>query len=328
MPTETPILTEAQLRDLVPLDLALVDTIESAFVALSEGRVVMPPVLSMDLPAAHGEVDVKTAWIEGFDSFAVKISTGFFDNPKLGFSSLSGLMVLHSARTGHIDALLIDNGSLTDLRTAAAGAVAARALAKPDATNVAILGTGMQARLQLQALCLVRPISKALIWGRDPEKAAAMAKDVSEQFKIDATSVATIFDAVAKADIAITTTPSRTPLITEDMIHPGLHITAMGSDQAGKTEIAAPVLRDANRLVCDTVLQSRTIGELYAAEATGIPAEDFTPVELGTVSTGQVQGRTSDSDVTVCDLTGTGVQDTAIATLAHRRWLFSEVDDC
>lgn len=320
MANDTPVLTEAELRDLVPLDLALVDTVEKAFIALSESRVVMPPVMSMDLPKVHGEVDVKTAWIEGFDSFAIKISTGFFDNPKLGFASLSGLMVLHSARTGHVDALLVDNGLLTDLRTAAAGAVAARALSRADAATVAVLGTGMQARLQLQAICLVRPISTAFIWGRDEEKALVLARGMSEKLGIDAHRAATIEDAVARADIAITTTPARTPLIAEEMIHPGLHITAMGSDQPGKTEVAPGVLRQANRLVCDTIAQSRAMGELYAAEQKGVPAEELGPVELGAVLTGQVQGRTTDSDVTVCDLTGTGVQDTAIASLAFQRW--------
>lgn len=143
---EIKILTEAELRDLVKLDLAAVDVVESAFRALATGAVIMPPILSMDIPAANGEVDVKTAYIPGFDGFAIKVSPGFFDNPKLGLPSLNGLMILFSAKTGLVEALLLDNGYLTDIRTAAAGAVAARHLAPEEVHTAGVIGTGMQAR--------------------------------------------------------------------------------------------------------------------------------------------------------------------------------------
>ena len=142
MAHEIRILTEAELRAAVPLDLAAVDTVEAAFSALAEGGVVMPPILSMDLPQVNGEVDVKTAWIPGFDGFAIKVSPGFFDNPGLGLPSLNGLMVLLSARTGLVDALFLDNGYLTDVRTAAAGAVAARHLAPARVETAGVFGTG------------------------------------------------------------------------------------------------------------------------------------------------------------------------------------------
>ncbi len=113
----------------MPLDIGLVDVVEAAFVALAGGKVIMPPILSMDLAEVHGEVDVKTAYIPGLESFALKVSTGFFNNAKLGLPSLGGLMTVFSATTGQVQAVLLDNGFLTDMRTAAAGAVAARHLA-------------------------------------------------------------------------------------------------------------------------------------------------------------------------------------------------------
>jgi ornithine cyclodeaminase len=122
------VLTENELRQCVELDAQVIDAIADAFTALAQGRVVMPPVLHMDLPDAHGEVDVTTAWIPGLPGFAIKVSPGFFDNPRRGLPSLSGMMMLLSAKTGRLEALHLDNGSLTDLRTAAAGAVAARHL--------------------------------------------------------------------------------------------------------------------------------------------------------------------------------------------------------
>src|SRR6056297_2446681 len=115
------IVTEAELRKAVALDRDTVKVIEEAFGALSDGGVVMPPVMSMDLAEAHGEVDVKTAYIPGLNGFAIKVSPGFFENPKLGLASVNGLMILFSAKPGLVEAVFVDYGCLTDLRTAAAG---------------------------------------------------------------------------------------------------------------------------------------------------------------------------------------------------------------
>jgi len=155
------IVTEAQLRGVVSLDLETIDVIENGFRALAEGGVVMPPVLSMAIAAHHGEVDVKTAYVPGLDGFALKVSPGFFDNPQLGLPSLNGLMILLSAKTGLVQAVFLDNGYLTDLRTAAAGAVAARPVA-PAGETAGVIGTGAQARLQMQAAHLVRPFKRRI----------------------------------------------------------------------------------------------------------------------------------------------------------------------
>ena len=131
MPRMT-ILTEAELRKIVRLDLDAVACVEYAFHALATKAVAMPPIMRLDILEHRGEVDVKTAYVPGIDAFAIKISPGFFDNPKLGLPSVNGMMVLLSARTGLVEALLLDNGYLTDVRTAAAGAVAAKHLSRPD----------------------------------------------------------------------------------------------------------------------------------------------------------------------------------------------------
>ena len=228
------ILAEAELRRLVTLDRDVLAAVEHGFRALAGGSVVMPPILSMAIEDANGEVDVKTAYVPGVPSFAIKVSPGFFDNPKIGLPSTSGLMVLFSATTGRVEALLLDNGYLTDVRTAAAGAVAAQHLARPDATRAAILGTGLQARMQLRALMLVRPLRGAVIWGRNATKAAAVAGEMAEELDIDVTAEADAATAVAEADIIVTTTPARTPVLRAEWLHAGQHVTAMGSDQEGK----------------------------------------------------------------------------------------------
>ncbi len=316
--TSITLLGEAQLRELVPLDLAAIDQIEAAFLALATEDVAMPPVLRLDLPAQNGEVDVKTAWLPRFDSFAIKVSPGFFNNPTLGLPSLNGLMLVLSAKTGLTEAVLLDNGYLTAVRTATAGAVAARWLAKQETPQVAVLGAGEQARLQLQALMLVRRVEHVRVWARNASNAQRFAEETAAKLGVRCEAARDVAHALAEADVAITTTPSRTPLIEAKHLHAGLHITAMGSDAEHKNEIA-PAALAAARYVCDRVQQTRVLGELHHALAARAVKADAGIAELGEVIAGKAVGRTSDADVTLCDLTGTGAQDTAIAALALQR---------
>lgn len=308
------ILTENDLRNCVKFDGEAVAVVEEAFRMLAAGKVVMPPILSMEIADAHGEVDVKTAYIPGFDGFAIKVSPGFFDNPKLGLASLNGLMILLSAKTGLVKALLLDNGYLTDVRTAAAGAVAAKYLAPKTVDTLAVLGSGVQARLQAAAASIVRPLKRILVWGRDRARTEAAARDVAAATGIATEAVPDAERAVREAQLVVTTTPAREPILKAEWLHGGLHITAMGSDQAGKNEIDAAALARADLYVCDRVSQAALLGELRSARAAGHLRDD--PPELGQIITGDEPGRRSDDDITICDLTGTGAQDTAIATQA------------
>ena len=312
------VLTETDLRSVVSIDLEAIDVVERAFAALATGEVVMPPILSMEIPAANGEVDVKTAYIPGFEGFAIKVSPGFFDNPKLGLPSLNGLMILFSAKTGLVEALLLDNGYLTDVRTAAAGAVAARHLA-PETRTAGVMGTGVQARLQIEAAFKVRPFERVLVWGRDPAKAEACAADLAERLGIEAVVMPDPARLVAECQLVVTTTPARSPILRADWLHPGLHITAMGSDQGGKNEIAPEILSRVDAYVPDRLSQCQALGELRTALEAGMVSGAASFDELGAVITDPTLGRRSPEDITLCDLTGTGAQDTAIATFAFER---------
>lgn len=312
------ILTEADLRALVPLDLVAVDCIEQGFISLASGKVVMPPILSMPIVDHNGELCVKTAYVPGIDSFAVKMSPGFFDNPQLGLPSTTGLMVLFSSKTGMLVALLLDNGYLTDVRTAAAGAVAARHLARNDATTACVIGAGVQAKLQFKALSLVRPITRGLIWARDESKAEAAAASLRDDLGIDVIADTDLMSAVASSDVIITTTPSAFPLVTGDWLQPGQHITAVGSDQEHKVELDPSCLAKATHYVPDSQAQCAIKGELRSAIAAGVFSADQKFPELGDICAGIASGRRSATDITIADLTGTGAQDTAIATLARQ----------
>ena len=317
--TSISILTEKELKGIIRLDADAVACIEDAFHALATKPVVMPPILRLDIVEARGEVDVKTAYVPGLDGFAIKISPGFFDNPKLGLASTNGMMVLLSTKTGLAQALLLDNGYLTDVRTAAAGAVAAKHLSRADSSTAAIFGAGMQAGMQLEALTLVRPIRKARIWARDIAKAEATAKDLSGRLGLEVTAEADPERAVTGVDIIVTTTPSSTPLVKAEWLAPGQHLTAMGSDAEHKNEVDPRLVIRADTYVADRLSQTRRLGELRHAIEAGLVAADQEFAELGQVVAGLAPGRSSESEVTYADLTGTGIQDTAIATLAYAR---------
>lgn len=293
--------------------------VEDAFHSLATKTVAMPPILRLDIPEHRGEVDVKTAYVPGLDCFAIKISPGFFDNPKIGLPSTNGMMVLLSSKTGLVQALLLDNGYLTDVRTAAAGAVAAKYLARKDAFVAAILGAGVQAKLQLQALALVRPIREARIWARDISKAESVAQELSSQLGFSVTACVEPRKAVAGSHVIVTTTPAQQPLLDAEWLEPGQHVTAMGSDAEHKNEIDPAAISCADIYVADSLRQTRRLGELHHAITAGAVAHDASFPELGEIIAGSKAGRASDTQITIVDLTGTGVQDTAIATLAFAR---------
>lgn len=309
------ILTEADLRGLVPLDLAAIDCVEDAFRALATKDVAMPPILRLDIPEHRGEVDVKTAYVPGIDHFAIKISPGFFGNPEIGLPSTNGMIVVLSARTGLVQALLLDNGYLTDIRTAAAGAVAARHLSRPDSATVAVLGAGMQAELQIAALALVRPVASVRVWARDGAKARALCDRLGAR-GIAAVPANTVDAATEAADIVVTTTPAERPILHR--ASPGQHITAMGSDAEHKNEVAPELVARAV-YVADRLSQTRRLGELHHAIAAGAIGDGQDFAELGQIIAGKRNGRTAPDSITIADLTGTGIQDTAIAALAVSR---------
>jgi ectoine utilization protein EutC len=311
------IVSETAIRRIAGLDLAALGTIERAFALYAQGRAVVPDPIGMIVPERGGEVHAKTAFLAGSSVIALKIATGFYGNAKLGLSNSNGIIVLLNARTGEPVAVLQDNGYLTDLRTALAGAIAAKYLAPQVVETVAILGTGAQARYQLRALRLVRAFERVSVWGRSPEHAHRYAEEMSAEFGVHITTTPSASAAVRDAQLVVTTTPSRSPLLHASDLRPGMHITAMGSDGEGKQELAPDVLTRADRIVCDARSQCERLGELqHASNSQDIGSKLF---ELGAIIAGTAAGREHDSEITVCDLTGVGVQDTAIADYVYKR---------
>jgi ornithine cyclodeaminase len=308
----TIILQSEYIKKFVELNEQLIPIIEDAFKNLAKGKTTMPPILRLDIEKYHGESDVKAAYIEGLDSYAIKIASGFFNNPKLGIPSSNGLMILLDSQTGVIKSVLLDKGYLTDVRTAIAGAIAAKHLSNYDSTKAGIIGAGIQAKLQLEALTLVRKINTAYIWSRDSIKTNKFVEEnINLNVNLEVCSSAE--EVLGKSEIVVTTTPSKFPLIKSDWLKKGLHITAMGSDAEQKNELDPLTIKQCDLYVPDSLSQTAILGELHHALEKKIVPSDNTYDELGNVILDSNLGRKSKDDITICDLTGTGAQDTAIA---------------
>ena len=308
----TILLNSEEIKKCVELNEQLIPIIEEAFKNLALGKTTMPPILRLDIEQYHGESDVKAAYIDGLDSYAIKIASGFFNNPKLGLPSSNGLMILLDSETGVLKSVLLDKGYLTDVRTAIAGAIAAKYLSNPQSTKAGIIGAGIQAKLQLQALSLVRDIETAFIWARDQEKINKFINDL-KNLNVNIQSCTSIEEVVNQSEILVTTTPSKSPLIKNEWLKKGLHITAMGSDAESKNELDPVIIKECDLYIPDSLSQTKILGELHHAIEKNLISSNEKYYELGNIILDPSLGRKSKEDITVCDLTGTGVQDTAIA---------------
>ncbi len=293
----------------------VVSEMENAFAAYSAGRCVVPPVGELRFDEPRGEVHIKYGYVRGDEFYVVKIASGFYANPVVGLPSSQGLMLLFRQETGELVAVLLDEGRLTDIRTAAAGAVAARYLAPTNVHRIGILGAGIQAREQLRFLPKVVACDQVLVCGRNEPRLANYRDEMRDagfdvKTTLDATEVA------ATCNLIVTTTPSKIPLLTVESIRPGTHITAVGSDTPDKQELDAAILGRADLVVADSLEQCRVRGEIAHA-LRGSELDQDRVVDLGSVIE-RGTGRSDDEQITIADLTGIAVQDVQIASAVFR----------
>jgi len=313
------ILTEKDISSCVSMEVDAFSVIELGFSKLASGAVSLPPIMRVNVTEKHGEVDIKSAYIHELDSFAIKIAAGFHDNHLLGLPTGSGMMVLVSAETGHPIAVLLDNGYLTDVRTGIAGAIAAKYMAKEHIHSVGVIGSGVQSRFQMRALKLVRDYSRMLVYGIIPSEVDRFAHEMEEELGVEVLTADNVETVVRESDVVVTTTPAHDPFLRADWLHPGLHITCMGSDAEDKQELFADTFERADKIACDSKVQCFRLGELHHALEAGVITSESEIIELGELILKQKTGRQSDDEITICDLTGVGVQDTQIARLAYQR---------
>ena len=292
-------------------DIDVVDVIAQGFKALSEEKVVIPPIGEMLFPDVDGELHIKYGAIKGDEDFVVKMATGFFQNPSMGLSPFSGCMMVFSQKTGHISSVLLEEGELTNHRTAAAGAVAAKCLAPKNVNMIGIVGTGVQSRLQALYLQKMTDCRNLVIWGRNKDKAELAAVDM-QKMGYEANVIENLNDLCKVSQIIETTTPATSPLLKREMITPGTHITAMGSDTSDKCELSPDILDLADIVAADSIEQAIQRGEISQALKAGKCNKDKL-VELGSIIIDPSKGRTNDQQITIADLSGVAIQDIMIA---------------
>jgi len=300
----------------------LIAEIERGFVLYSEGRVTVPPVGFLHFDDPPGDVHIKYGFVTGDDYYVLKVASGFYRNHELGLPASDGLLLVFSQKTGKLELILLDECWLTDMRTAAAGAVAAKHLAPSEVRGIGIVGTGVQARLQLELLRDVVDCDRCVIWGRSPANVQRMIEDLeaSERIRdwgLSISASGTLDELARECNLIVTTTPAKEPLISPDQVRRGTHITAMGSDDHGKQELDAGVLGMADRVVADSISQCVDHGECAAAVAASQIAADAI-VELGDVIKDASLGRMSDDQITIADLTGVAIQDIQIAKIVDK----------
>ena len=305
------------------LKVDVIAAMEAGFQAYSRGDVVVPPVGELCFQDPPGETHIKYGYIKQNDFYVIKIASGFYNNPELGLSSSQGAMLVFCQKTGVLKAVLLDDGFLTDIRTAAAGAVVAKYLAPQKVTRVGILGAGIQARLQLAWLRRVFRVNEVMVWAPSKEnhhtfRAFFELDDLTINFVEEPRQIA------QNCNFIVTTTPSKKPLLMAEDIQPGTHITAVGSDTAEKIELDPRILQRADRVVADSLSQSRSRGEIFQAVQAGM-LDPSHVIELGTLI-----GKNKsihDSQITAADLTGVAVQDIQIATAVYRECVPSKSQD-
>lgn len=310
------IATLDEIKSVLP-KIDLLSEMESAFIAYSRGDCVIPPVGELIIDEKPpGEVHIKYGYARGGGHYVVKIASGFPMNRDINLPTGNGLMLLFDLRTGELSSVLLDECFLTEARTAAAGALASRALAPSTVERIGIIGTGMQAHLQLEYGARALACTEAMVWGRTPDHVARFEADFS-QSELSVRAAKDVQELVQTCQVIVTCTPATEPLFQADWIGPGTQITAIGSDTPEKQELDVALLARADRVVVDSLDQGRVRGEVAQGLRAGVITESDV-IELGAVLDDPGKGRTSDEEITIADLSGVAIQDLQIAEAVTR----------
>jgi ornithine cyclodeaminase/alanine dehydrogenase-like protein (mu-crystallin family) len=314
------ILSEPEIRELAHAANSR-EIVRASFRALHRGEATLPGVISVPFATPPAVAHVKAGHLHDDPVWTVKVSVDIQPGPTEP-TRHGGMMLVISSLDGSLAGVLLDNGYLTDLRTGAAGAIAADLLSRQDAATVAIVGAGNQARFQLDALRRVRNIQRVQVASRSAERAKTFVDEVERCWRLPATLFDSVEEAVRDAEIVVTTTPAEVAILRAEWLAPGAHVTAVGSDEPTKQELDVDVLFRAAVVAVDDESQAARLGELHHAIEAGF-AGDGKVVTLGQLLEGEVSGRTNAEDITVADLTGVGTQDAAIAAFVFRQALRS-----
>ena len=310
------IINKSQILDLLP-KVDVIQAMEEGFIQYSNGNCVVPPVGELIMENPPGDVHIKYGYIKNDDYYVIKIASGFYENPKMGIASGQGMMLLFNQKTGQPVAILLDEGHLTDIRTAAAGALAVKYFAPKEIKALGIIGSGVQARLQMLHIQQHNPCSNIWLWGRNADHVQQLKEAWGKDYNVNiAESPAEV---AQHSNVIITTTPSTTPLLQPDDISKGTLLVAVGSDTEHKQELDSTILKIASKVISDSIPQSKSRGEIFRAVKAGKLSHD-TVIELGTAIQDRSTHGTDKDEISVVDLSGVAVQDIMITAAVYDQY--------
>lgn len=315
------LLNEDELRQIVTIAEAI-EAVKAAFAALAEGRMNVPGDFGLKLPKARGEVQVQGSYLEHDPNYVIRVSGFFQENAALELPQQSSLTCVFDAVTGFPAAIMIDNGYLSMIRIAAAGALAAEYLANKQLAQVTVIGSGNPAYMQLKSLITVRNIRSVSVWASSEFSADSYAQSMIEDYEVDIRIARSIEEAVRAADLIIIADGSRQPLIKADWLKPGVHITAVGCKGLIKQVLEIEVLSRAEVIITDDFKQCAVFGEIRHGLEAGVITKADVQGDLCDVIIGKIPGRVDPRQITLADLTGLEVQDTVVATQAYQKARF------
>jgi alanine dehydrogenase len=308
------LLSRREIEEYLTMDEAL-KTVERAFSLEGEAKVVMPPKIYLDLPEYQGDFRAMPAYIDG--SAGLKWVSVYPNNWKSDLQSVIATIILSDPRTGYPLAIM-DGTYITDMRTGAAGGIAVKYLAKKDSSVIGMVGAGRQAKTQLLAISEVLPtIKEVKVFDQQSDESLRFAKEMVAKLKSNIYPVQTP-EKAAEADIVVTTTPSRTPIVKKQFIKPGTHINAIGADAKGKQELEGDLLRNA-KLVVDNIEQASHSGEINVPLSDGVIRVEDIYATLGELIIDQTRGRKNDEEITIFDSTGLAILDILCAALVYEK---------
>jgi len=315
-PPGTLILTRREVAKLLSIEECM-DAVEEAFKLYAEGKTTPPGILGIH--AQDGGFHIKAGLLSlGRTYFAAKTNANFPQNAKrFGLPLIQGVIVLCDAENGYPLAVM-DSMEITVIRTGAATGVAAKYLARPNASVATICGCGNQGRISLKAITKTRRISRAYAWDIDESQALKFASELSSELGFEVEPVSDLAAAVRSSDICVTCTPSREYFLKREYVRPGTFIAAVGSDSDEKQELD-PALLGSNKVVVDLIEQCAKIGELHHALAAGLAAKNDVFAELGDIIAARKVGREADDEIIIFDSTGTALQDVAASAIVYER---------
>ncbi len=314
--SEVLILSQQEVASSLSMRL-VIDAVRDAYISFSSGRVKIAPVVHLDVEQYHGEIDIKSGFVEDFNLIGTKIASGYYENHKLGLPPGVAVIILMDLKTS-LPLAILDGTYITASRTGAAGAVAASVLAKKESHVIGVIGAGTQARMQIHALNEIFSIEEIRVWNKNEASAKKYAKEMSEKMGINVIQYSNPEFVVRGADIIVTTTPSREAIVKAEWIEEGMHINAIGADAEGKQELDPYIIKRANKVVVDSFIQCRRIGEIQHALRMNLIHDDDIYAEIGQILKGEKPGRESSKEITLFDTTGIAALDIAAANIVFQ----------